>query len=156
MPINLMASHLNQCERIHQQQYLESKLEDKGGKLLALINQLPANSEHRYDLRVFFERAYTSIGDVLAAFALRGCRREVGRVIEQYKEEAGQEEIFAEVLELLESYQQCLEREDFRDNLSEKDSKAGKPKHRRRNRCSIGSNTSLIPSFRTVEPDDNS
>jgi len=71
MPINLMASHLNQCERIHQQTYLESKLDDKGVKLLAAINQLTLNSEERYNLRIFFDRSFTSIGDVLATFALR-------------------------------------------------------------------------------------
>lgn len=75
---------------------------------MALINQLPPQSEQRYNLRVFFDRSYTTIGDVLPTFALKGCLREIGKVIEQYKEGDEKEEIYGEVLELLMSYKQCL------------------------------------------------
>lgn len=57
---------------------------------------------------------------------------------------------------MLENYKVSLEMEaDFGDNLSDKDSKNKKS----RNRISIsikkmGSNTSLIPSFRTVEQEE--
>jgi hypothetical protein len=152
VPLTSIAAHINQCEKLHQIEYLEAKLESKGISLLAALAELDFQSEDRFNLRAFFYRVFTTIGDVLVTFGLKNQPKEIGKVIEQYKG-IYKAEIYTEIIELLESYSACLDREaDYGDNLSDKDSKM-KTKKRIRVK-SIGSNTSLIPSFQTVEQEE--
>lgn len=57
----------------------------KGSALLNLINELDFQSEERFNLRTFFDRIFTTIGDVLVTFGLKNQIKEVKKVIEQYK-----------------------------------------------------------------------
>lgn len=53
--------------------------------MLNILNQLRTNSEERFNLRLFFDRIFKTIGDVLVTFGLKDQPKEVANVIEQYK-----------------------------------------------------------------------
>lgn len=60
-------------------------MESKGSALLATLAELDFHSEERFNLRAFFDRIFTTIGDVLVTFGLKNQLKEIRNVIEQYK-----------------------------------------------------------------------